>query len=266
MKRRQPRAAPRPLIPLLVLVLAAAAAGRPTPGQTATPDLTEFEKRLGRINDNIKDVRAKLAAEAKKEAGVISGLETIGLNKRLIRNELDAQTMILQRTNTELAALRKEANALRQRLDRDRQAVEKTLVTLYKFGRLDMLQVVLKARNADAVLAESKRLSILARHQGVAVAAYLGTLANLQAAEARLAAKQAETAGVIRDISAKRNALDAEERRNRDLVREIQKTKESYGRAITELGESARQRVRQHFTGRRMAEQCLAVYQQVLER
>jgi len=231
---------PRPLVPLLLLALIAAAA-RPVPSQTATPDLTEFEKRLGRINDNIKDVRAKLAAEAKKEAGVISELETIGLNKRLIRNELDAQTMILQRTNTELAALRKEAIALRQRLDRDRQAVEKTLVTLYKFGRLDMLQVVLKARNADAVLAESKRLSILARHQGVAVAAYLGTLANLQAAEGRLAAKQAETAGVIRDISAKRNALDAEERRNRDLVRQIQKTKESYGRAIAELDESARQ-------------------------
>ena len=32
------------------------------------------------------------------------------------------------------------------------------------------------------------------------------------------------------------------------------------------LGQSARQRVRQHFTGRRMAEQCLTVYQQVLER
>ena len=231
---------PRPLIPLLVLAFAAMAA-RHVPGQTAAPDLAEFEKRLGRINDTIKDVRAKLEAEGKKEAGVVSALERLGLSKRLIRNELGAQSLILQRTNAELAALRKETAALRLRLDRDRQSVEKTLVTLYKFGRLDLLQVVLKARNADAVLAESKRLSILARHQGESVAAYLRTLADLQAAEERLGAKQAETTGVIRDIAAKRNELDAEERRNRDLVREIQRNKESYGRAIAELGESARQ-------------------------
>lgn len=235
------RARPSFAVPALLVVLGLAAAVRPAPAQTAAPDLADFEKRLGRINDNIKDVKAKLDAESKKEAGVISALETIGLNKRLIRNELDAQTVILQRSNTELAALRKETAGLSRRLDRDRQAAEKTLVTLYKFGRLDMLQVVLKARNTDAVLAESKRLSILARHQGVAIAAYLGTLAGLQAAESRAGAKQAETAGIIRNIAAERNRLDAEERRQRDLVLDIQRTKESYGRAIAELDESARQ-------------------------
>ncbi len=222
----------------VVLALAFAAAGR---GQTGVADAADYEKRLAQINARIKDLQTKLDAEQKKKASLLSSLEQIGLTKQLIRAEISSRNVLLARTNAELGSLRREIIRLRERLERERRAAETTLVTLYKYGRLDLVHFILRAQDIATVLAESKRLSLLARQQERAVSAYLGTLGELQAAEGQLEAKKAETAQHIKAMTDKKAELEAEERKNRDLIRQIERNKASYEQTLEDLRERARQ-------------------------
>jgi len=223
------------LLPLLAVGVLLSAT--PLPGQ----DVSEFEKRISRINEQIKDLQAKIREEEKKESGVLSSLARIGLTKGLIRNELAANALALEKTNGELGALKKEIAQRRKKLDDEKRSVSRTLVTLYKYGKFDFLQFALKYENLDAVFAESKHLAFLARYQESIITGYLQALAEMNATEAQLEGKTAEIAALLRAAEAKRKELDAEEQKNRRLVQDIRRSKKTYLQAVGELDESARQ-------------------------
>jgi len=220
----------------LVLVLAP-----PARGQTGAAEAGDYEKRLNQLNARIKDLQAKLDAEQKRKSSLLSSLERISLTKQIIRAEISSRNVLLGRTNAELATLRREIVRLRERLERERRAAETTLVTLYKFGRLDLLHFILQAKDIGTVLAENKRLTLLARQQERAMDAYLGTLGELQAAEARLETKKAETNQIIKTMTEKRAELEAEEWKTKELLRQIERNKASYEETLDDLRERARQ-------------------------
>ena len=134
------------------------------PASTASSQsVSDFEQRLSRINGQIKDLKARIEAEARKESSVLSSLARVNLNKSLVQKELAAQNVELERARAELAAIQADIRVIRSNLDRERESIERTLVTLYKFGRLDFFQFLLQARNIETYASESKNLSILAR-------------------------------------------------------------------------------------------------------
>lgn len=211
------------------------------PAPALQRDVSDFETRIAKINAQIRDLRAKLAEEEKRESSILSELERIGLRKRLIRAELEAGAVAVERTDGELEALRKEIVSRRTSLESERRSVERTLVTLYKFGRFDLLQFVLRSENIEAFLAESKNLAFFARYQNDVVTGYLTSLFELGAAEAKLEGKKSEIALLLRTAGGKKKELEEEERKNRELVANIQRNKRSYAQALEELAESGRQ-------------------------
>ena len=211
------------------------------PAPALQRDVSDFETRIAKINAQIRDLRAKLANEEKQESSILSALERIGLRKRLIRAELAAGAVAVERTDGELEALRKEIVFRRTALESERRSVERTLVTLYKFGRFDLLQFVLRSENIEAFLAGSKNLAFFARYQNDVVADYLASLSELGSAETKLEAKKGELAGLLRTAGEKKKELEAEERKNRELVAGIQRNKTSYSQALEELAESGHQ-------------------------
>ena len=54
----------------------------------AAPDLSEYEKRLAQINDQILGLKARLAEEDKKQETILSQLGKISLTKSLLQKEL----------------------------------------------------------------------------------------------------------------------------------------------------------------------------------
>ena len=149
-----------PLPALLLGLLSLAAAPRPP-----LRDVSDFETRIAKINTQIHDLKAKIADAEKKESSILSELDRIGLRKGLIRAELAADGVAIERTNGELGSLRKDIARRRAALESERRSVEKTLVTLYKFGRFDFLKFALRSENIESFFAESKHLAFLARHQ-----------------------------------------------------------------------------------------------------
>jgi septal ring factor EnvC (AmiA/AmiB activator) len=227
----------------------AGAAGQPpaaNPGQSpslsAAPsqdkNVADFEQRLGRINGQIRDLKARIEAEARKESSVLSTLARINLNKSLVQRELAAQNVELERGRAELVRIQADVRVIRAGIDRQRESIERTLVTLYKFGRVDFFQFLLQARDIATYASESKNLSFLARGQEEVVADFLRALEELRAAEAALESKQRDLTGMARAANLKRQELETEARKNAALVQEIRKNRETFKQTLEELSNS----------------------------
>jgi len=207
----------------------------------AQQDVSEFEKRLAKINEDIRVLRIRIEDVRKRESELLSQLERIVLGKKLVRSELAALNLQSEKLNGELAATRETIAGLREKLRREQQSIEKTLVTLYKYGRFDFLQFILQAENMSAVFSESRHLTVLARHQQDVIVSYLKTMTDLRSAEADQEKKKVEVAGLIAESSRKRQELETQEAENRMLVQQIQKNREKYEQALQEQSERARQ-------------------------
>jgi len=212
----------------------------PSPATASTSQsVSDFEQRLSRINGQIKDLKARIEAEARKESSVLSSLARVNLNKSLVQKELAAQNVELERARADLAAIQADIRVIRSNLDREHESIEKTLVTLYKFGRLDFFQFLLQARDIETYASESKHLAILARHQEDVILNFLQSLDELRSAEAALDSKQRDLAGMVRAANLKRQELETEARKYAALVQETRKNKDTFKQTLEELSASA---------------------------
>ncbi|OGD16252.1 MAG: hypothetical protein A2V76_10935 [Candidatus Aminicenantes bacterium RBG_16_63_14] len=234
---RSVRSSP-PALAATLLLLFSAVFSQTNPA-SKSQSVSDFEQRLNRINGQIKDLKARLEAETRKESSVLSSLARINLNKSLVERELAAQNVELERGRADLAAIQARIRVIRAGIDRERESIEKTLVTLYKFGRLDFFQFLIQARDIETYASESKHLAFLARSQDEVVAGFLASLDELRSAETSLESKQRDLAEMARAAKLKKQELETEARKNITLVREIRKNRETFRQTLAELSESA---------------------------
>jgi septal ring factor EnvC (AmiA/AmiB activator) len=203
------------------------------------PDLTEYEKRLAQINDQILGLKARLAEEDKKQESILSQLGKISLTKSLLQKELSLYEVQLDKNSRDLAALRKTADELKARLDAERKGMERALVSLYKFGRIDLFRSILQAESVQVLFGESKLLAGLVRFQETTIAEYLKTLAEHEAARAALEVKRSEITALAGKTRSKRGEIEAEEGKNRELLTRIEQNKKTFEQTLGELKASA---------------------------
>jgi septal ring factor EnvC (AmiA/AmiB activator) len=201
--------------------------------------VSDFEQRLARINGQIKDLKARLEAEARREMSILTSLARINLNKSLVERELAAQNVELERGRADLAVIQTKVLTIQAGIVRQRESIERTVVTLYKFGRVDFFQFLLKARDIETYASESKNLSFLARNQDHIVTEYLASLEELRAAGSALESKQRDLAAMARAANLKRRELETEARKSVTLVQEIRRNQTTYQQTLKELSESA---------------------------
>lgn len=215
----------------------AAQAGTAAAAQSG--EMQDFEQRLARINGQIRDLRARLEAETRQETTVLTSLARINLNKGIVERELAALNVELERGRADLAVIQENIRAIRAKVGLQRESLDRTLVTLYKFGRVDFFQVLLQARDIETYASESKHLSLLARGQDKVVAEYQASLDELRSAESALESKQTDLAATARAAKLKRQELDTEARKSATLVEEIRKNRTTYQQTLRELADSA---------------------------
>jgi len=215
--------------------------GRPVLVGAQTQEATEYEKRLARIKGEIKGLKGKIADEEKKEKTMLSALDRIGFTKSLIRNELALLAMQLDKNRLELAAIKKSIPDLQANLDKEKEGLARILVTLYKYGRFNLVRFILGSTDLRSLVGENKNLSVLAASQERMIADYARNLAELGRAAESLKAKEGEIQVLIGTASAKKSSLDAEERKNRAFVKEIQSNRKFHERTMEELSVQARQ-------------------------
>lgn len=204
-------------------------------------DISEFEQRLVKISAQIKEIKAKIEEEEKKESTILSRLDRIGLKKNLIKKEISLYNIRLEKTNRELLATKKKIPPLKSKLKRERQSIEKTLITLYKFGKFSFIEFMLQAEDINTLLAEGKNLSLLAQYQEKVITDYMNTLAQLNAAEEKLKRKTEELSQLVQKARQKKEELEDQERENKALIKEIEKNKKAHLQTLQEFNERAEQ-------------------------
>jgi len=204
-------------------------------------DVSEYQRRLKEISDQIRELQAKIEGEKTKESTILSKLELIGFNKKLIKKELSLYSIQLEKTNDELSSIKKTIPELRTKLADEKEAIAKILITLYKFGKLNSLQFILQAGEVGTLIAESKHLSLLVQYQENIVSSYNDTLTKLKAAEKEQETKKRDIALLINSARNKRQELEAQEKENNALIREIKANRNMYLQSLEEKQERKEQ-------------------------
>jgi septal ring factor EnvC (AmiA/AmiB activator) len=205
----------------------------------ASRDLSEYEKRLAEINEQILGLKNRLAEEDKKQETILGQLGRISLTKSLLQKELALYEVRLDKNSRDLTGLRKKSGELQARLDSEKKKMERTLIALYKFGRFDIVQSLLQAENVQVLFSESKLLAGLARYQETTIAEYLKTLGELETTRAALESKRAEIAALLGQARSKRAEIEREERKNKDFLTLIERNKTTFVQNLEELKASA---------------------------
>ena len=218
---------------ILVLVFSIPAFGQ--------QDISEYQKRLTKITQEIEQLKLKIKEEEEKESTTLSRLDRIGFEKRLIKKEISRYAIQLEKANRELTSIERSIPQLKAKLDKGKQSIEKILVTTYKFGKFSFFQFMLQAENMGTLISESKHLTLLAQYQEKKISDYMETLNQLRTAEKELQTKKKEASLLIQGAKKKRKEFEAQERKNRALIREIKKNRKIHLQTLEELKERAQQ-------------------------
>jgi len=212
-----------------------------SPAPTRAQDVSEYEKRLTEISAQIKAIKKKISEEEKKKSSILSQLSQIRFQKKLLRNEIALNQTKLKKANLELSSLEKEIPVIQKRLQKEKESVKKILVALYKHGKIDYFELMLKVQNVTHFLTENKHLATLAKHQETLVSDYLNTLNQLEQSISKSEKKKNEINSLLLTSEQKNQELLAQEKKYQRLVNKINNNKESYQKTISELQERAEQ-------------------------
>jgi len=204
-------------------------------------DITDFDSRLKKIKEEINLLQGKLQEEEQKETSLLSQLNQLSLEKKLLLTELNLNLAERQKIDKAVARLRGEINALRQKLAGQKQQMEKTLVSLYKYGRLNWVDFFLRADSLTSIIAENKRFELLVEHQNSILNEYLRTETNLSESTRQLETKRGELQKLYDQAEEKRQALENKERSLREFTLRVQRNKLLFEQTIKEYQERAEQ-------------------------
>jgi len=211
------------------------------PSITPQQDISAYQKRLVHLSQQIKELRIKIKKEEQKQTSILSQLDRIGFKKRLIRKEISVYNLQLEKANQELLTIKNKIPPLKAKLDQEKKSIEKILVTLYKFGKINTFELMLQTDDLGRFLLDGKNLSLLAQYQNNIISEYLGTLSELAATESKLEAKKEETFRLMQKAHQKKRELEAEEKKNKALVQEIERNKKTHLKALEELKERSQE-------------------------
>lgn len=224
-----------------IFVLTAAVLILITEGLLIAQDVTEYEKRLADISQQIKQLRVRIQAEEKKESSILAQISRLGFKKDLIQKEIKLYHTRLEKTTREITSIRENIPELEKELQQKREAVEQILASLYKYGRINYIDLVLQVDDAASLLTQNKQLTILARHQENLISDYASSLENLEQARKNLENKQNEINILIRKAEDKKQELLEQESQQQRVIDNIKQNKHAHMKMLKELKDRAEQ-------------------------
>ncbi len=223
---------------LSILVLSVFLSSPPINSQE---EVVDYEKRLQEIAAQIDDLKTRIKRDERKKTSILTQLDKISFNKRLIKKEISLYDIQMKKANTELSALNRKIPELRTTLEKEKESIGKILTILYKYGRIDFIDFIIEANDMGSLLQGNKHLVLLAQYQDQIVADYLQTLNELHAAEKKLVEKKQDISKFIQGAKQKKQDLEAEEKKNTDLIRQIEQNKTTHLKTMDELQDRAEQ-------------------------
>ncbi|MFC2160185.1 murein hydrolase activator EnvC family protein [Acidobacteriota bacterium] len=196
--------------------------------------LDKLQAERTRLQENIKNLD-------KRRISILSQLDQIGLEKKLIQNDIEGYSLQMEKTNQELSAVQEKIPPLKAKLEKGKESVSKILVTLYKFGDMSYLDFLFRSTDIADLMSENKHLTLLAQYQEDIILSFLQTLNELKEAQEQIEEKKQEIADLISQSQNKKQELDNQERKNRDFIQNINQDRRTHLKTLEEIKVRAEQ-------------------------
>ena len=205
------------------------------------PQLREKEKALSQTQKQLREERVKAQAAKKKEASLLTELETIDREltekKQHLRN-LDGK---IRQAQHEVALLQREVRRLEGQRAGQQEALARRLRTLYKLqAQGGALPLILAGDDPISQAVQLRYLTTLARVDARLIQEYRSTSEGLSDRTERVEQRKAELSALRAQVERERALVDQEAERRRSLLAKVRDERAYHERMAGELAEAAK--------------------------
>lgn len=232
--------ASRSALPLLCLVLVLAL---PAAGQQKKDggDLNEKERALQQAQKRLKEERAKAAEARKREAGILSELETIDRRLNDKRKQVALLDGRIRRTQAEMGDLEHDITRLENMRSGQEDAMAQRLRAMYRLQvQGGALPVLLSGDDPVAQAVRLRHLTTLATVDARMIQEYRVTSEGLADRKTRLEVRRGEMSALRTEAEGERAEADRDAAKRRALLARVRDERVYHDRMVGEFSEATR--------------------------
>ena len=230
----------RSALPLLFLVLVLAL---PAAGQQKKDggDLNDKERALQQAQKRLKEERAKAAEARKREAGILSELETIDRRLKDKRKQVALLDGRIRRTQAEMGDLQHDIARLESQRSGQEDAMAQRLRAMYQLQvQGGALPVLLSGDDPIAQAVRLRHLTTLATVDARMIREYRVTSEGLADRKNRLVVRRGEMSALRTEAEGERAEADRDAAKRRALLARVRNERVYHDRMVGELSEATR--------------------------
>ena len=227
-----------PALLFLVLVLALPATGQQ---KKDGADLNEKERALQQAQKRLKEERTKAAEARKREAGILSELETIDRRLNDKRKQVALLDGRIRHTQAEMGDLQRDIARLENMRSGQEDAMAQRLRAMYRMQvQGGALPVLLSGDDPVAQAVRLRHLATLATVDARMIREYRVTSEGLADRKGRLEARRGEMSALRTEAEGERAEADREAAKRRALLARVRDERVYHDRMVGELSEATR--------------------------
>jgi septal ring factor EnvC (AmiA/AmiB activator) len=222
----------------LVLVLALPAAGQQ---KKDGADLNEKERALQQAQKRLKEERTKAAEARKREAGILSEIETIDRRLNDKRKQVALLDGRIRHTQAEMGDLQRDIARLENMRSGQEDAMAQRLRAMYRMQvQGGALPILLSGDDPVAQAVRLRHLATLATVDARMIQEYRVTSEGSADRKGRLEARRGEMSALRTEAEGERAEADREAAKRRALLARVRDERVYHDRMVGELSEATR--------------------------
>ena len=227
-----------PALLFLMLVLALPATGQQ---KKDGADLNEKERALQQAQKRLKEERTKAAEARKREASILSELETIDRRLNDKRKQVALLDGRIRHTQAEMGDLQRDIARLESQRSGQEDAMAQRLRAMYRMQvQGGALPVLLSGDDPVAQAVRLRHLTTLATVDARLIREYRVTSEGLADRKGRLEARRGEMSALRTEAEGERAEADREAAKRRALLARVRDERVYHDRLVGELSEATR--------------------------
>jgi len=205
----------------------------------AQDEINAQKQELEKTRQQLKEVQERLKSLEEEEKGVLSRIDVIEQKVFLTQKLIKELRKVSNSTENEITVIRGTIQNTEKKIEKRTKDLESRLVSLYKYGRLFPLEVILSARSMPDVYKRMVYLRFIARDDQSVMEELGGLRDNLIQQRKKLNGQLDELARLREERERERKSLNSSLDLETKLLNKVRTTKEEKRNAELELRESA---------------------------
>jgi septal ring factor EnvC (AmiA/AmiB activator) len=203
-------------------------------------DEVETQKQeLEKTREKLKEVQERLKSLDEEEKGVLGRIDAFEQKIYLTRKLMKELKNVTTNTENEIANIRVSIQNAEKKIQNRLDDLESKLISLYKYGRLFPLEVLLSARSMPDVYKRTVYLRFIAQDDQTVMQELAGLKENLEQQKKKLNNQLEELARLRTERERERNSLNSSLDLETKLLKKVRTTREEKRTMELELQESS---------------------------